>query len=175
MTDSLELLAFNVEGLTPEENELVSLIAANVGYKDACKRSGISERRFQVLRVEKPAFSGAVSRARRLAQDLKVDSMEEIARTEPDNQRAKNILDTIKWTASKVDKEQYGDKLQVDHQVTVNIGEALANARARISRPRCDPAITVDAEYVDVSSTYDSRPTDSASQGLKPVVPDIFT
>lgn len=175
MSDSTELLTFSVEGLTPEENELVSLIAANVGYKDACKRSGISERRFQVLRVEKPAFSGAVSRARRLAQDLKVDSMEEIARTEPDNQRAKNILDTIKWTASKVDKEQYGDKLQVDHQVTVNIGEALANARARVARPSCDPALAIDAEYVDVSIAYNQSATDSASQAPTPVVPDIFS
>lgn len=175
MTDSQSLLVLDVEGLTPQENEVVSLIAAGMGYKPACAKAGMTTYRYQQLRINKPAFDQAASRARTLSIDLEVDEMREIVETTDDQQKAKNLVDVIKWRASKLKASVYGDKLQVDHQVTVNIGEALANARARIARPSCDPVPAIDAEYVDVSNAYTHSATDSASQAPSSVKPDIFS
>jgi len=47
----------------------------------------------------------------------RLDEAHEIARSEPDPQRARIIIDLIKWEASKILPKEYGDKLEVEATV----------------------------------------------------------
>ncbi len=80
-----------------------------------------------------PAFSASYARARLVALDAHVDRMVEIAQTEPDNQRARNVLDTMKWIASKLRPEKYGDRLELtgNLNVTVSVADTLRAREAR--------------------------------------------
>jgi hypothetical protein len=175
MSDSQALLVLDIEGLSEQENHVVSLIAAGVPYKDACAQSGMTTYRYQQLRVNKPAFEQAATRARTLSIDLEVDDMREIIERTEDQQKARNLVDAIKWRAARIKAAMYGDKLQLEHSLPPDLMAALSEAKSRSLRPTCDPAITVDAEYVDVSSTYNARAADTPSSDPVPVVPDIFS
>lgn len=59
------------------------------------------------------AFSDRYEVARQIQADTYADEMEDIARTEEDVQRARLIIDTRKWVASKLKPKKYGDKMDV--------------------------------------------------------------
>ena len=60
--------------------------------------------------------------AREGQADHNVDTMLAVARTEDDVQRARLIVDTMKWAASKLKPKVYGDKLDVKHTGNLTIG-----------------------------------------------------
>ena len=60
--------------------------------------------------------------AREGQADHNVDTMLAVARTEDDVQRARLIVDTMKWAASKLKPRVYGDKLDVKHSGNLTIG-----------------------------------------------------
>lgn len=71
---------------------------------------------------EHPEFSEQYARAKEEQADTLTDDMEDIARdTQFDVQRARLIIDTRKWAASKLKPKKYGDKLEVDNHHTGNV------------------------------------------------------
>ena len=75
---------------------------------------------FKAIQRDKD-ISELYARARDDYLHTRVASMDEIARTEPDVQRARLRIDNIKWEASKVMPKQYGDKVQTEHTGNLNI------------------------------------------------------
>ena len=61
----------------------------------------------------KEYFKQQYAKAKETQADSYEDRMLVIAQTEPDVQRARLIIDTMKWTASKLKPKKYGDKLDV--------------------------------------------------------------
>jgi hypothetical protein len=55
------------------------------------------------------------ARAREDYQRVRVDEMEEIARTTKDVNRARLMCDNIKWEASRVARKIYGDRVDLTH------------------------------------------------------------
>lgn len=75
-------------------------------------------------------FSDKYEVARQIQADTYADEMEDIARTEPDVQRARLIIDTRKWVSSKLKPKKYGEKLDIDakvEQVTPILGGTSKN------------------------------------------------
>lgn len=150
------------------------MIAAGLSVENACKRAGITEYRYTKWLADLPAFATAVYRARAIIVDRRIDRIAHVAANEPDVNRARLIIDTDKWLASKLIPKVYGDKLDVNVNATIDISEALAAARARVvSRPICDPADIVDGEIVDPQGKNDVGSVDK--QSLPPSLPDIFS
>ena len=133
---------------------------------------GFTLSQLQRMRSLVPAFAKAVQVARSAAQDLRVDMIETIAREEPDVQRAKLIIDGIKFVASKLNRT-YGDKLDVTITEHIQIGDTWREMAARRSeglRLSCDLSTPLDVEYETVSSVADGQTIDTQS-----IEPDIFS
>lgn len=59
--------------------------------------------------AENPAFADQYARAREDQAESHADEMLDVARSEEDPARARLIIDTMKWTASKLKPRKYGD------------------------------------------------------------------
>ncbi len=103
--------------------------------------------------------------------------MDSVARTEPDVQRARLIVDNIKWRASKLHAQQYGDKLDVTIDQHVSITGAQAMARARVLRPISDLVDSTTAEDVVIAGALTDGRIDKDSERPSPGsdAPDIFS
>lgn len=65
-------------------------------------------------------FLDNYERSRELQADVYADEMDDIAHdTKYDTQRARLIIDTRKWTSSKLKPKKYGDKLDLSGETTV--------------------------------------------------------
>lgn len=62
---------------------------------------------------DKTYFQEQYARAKERQADAYEEMMLETARTEKDVARARLIVDTMKWTASKLKPKKYGDKIDV--------------------------------------------------------------
>lgn len=66
--------------------------------------------------IKDKEFLDKYEAARDLQADVYADEMDDIAHDQGlDVQRARLIIDTRKWTASKLKPKKYGDKVQQDH------------------------------------------------------------
>jgi len=152
--------------------QICTLIASGKSIADACKLAGTTKYYYTKWLAELPAFECSVRRARAILVDQQVDDMDHVARTEPDVNRARLIVDSIKWRASKMIPKVYGDKLDVTVEHRLDIGEALAAARARATlRPLCDLPEPIEGEFVAAPSVEAPRAVDKQST---PQLPDIF-
>jgi hypothetical protein len=174
MSDSQELAIFTDQGLSGPQLQFCELVAdADMTIEDARKALGWSTKVYRRMRLEQPAFDMAVARAREMAQDVLVDKLPEIARTEPDVQRARLMSDNIKWIAARIRPRLYGDKLDLNVTANVSIAEAMAAAKARVTlRPMCDPADIIDGQVIDSQNNDAPSPIDK--QSTLPGFPDIF-
>lgn len=139
----------------------------------------MSTRTLASMRANMPAFGNEFAHARKLGADLQADEMDEVRDPEkwPDINRAKAWLDQRRWKLSRQFRDEYGDRVDVAVNVTVDLGAALRDAKARALRPTCDPADAIDAEYREIPSTCDAGPSDNKSYAPVPAVippPSIF-
>lgn len=174
MSDSRSLSVQENQALSEPQLVFCDLIAdANMTIERAVKQMGWSPKLYRRMRHEQPAFDQAVARAREMAQDAWVDKLPEIAQTEQDVQRARLLCDNIKWAASKIKPRVYGDKLDVTVEHRIDIGDALAAARARVVqlRPICDPTDAIEGEIVAAPS---AEPAGAVDKQSTPALPDIF-
>ena len=172
MSDSKALLALEDRALSDVQRKFCDLVAGTVTIEKACKQLGWTESQYRSMRRELPAFDRAVSLAREIAQDAWVDKLDEIIEKEPDTNRARLKADVIKWRASKLKARVYGDKLDLTIEHRVDLGEALAAARARATlRPMCDLPDVIEGEVVDSPKQSDAGAVDKQST---PALPDIF-
>ena len=172
MSDSKSLSVFEDQGLSAEQAQVCTLIASGQSVEKACQLAGITEYRYTKWLADVPAFEQSVRRARAILVDRRVDRIADVARNEPDVNRARLIIDTDKWLASKLIPKVYGDKLDVNVNATIDIGDALAAARARATlRPICDPADVIEGEVVAAPSV---EPPSAVDKQSTPALPDIF-
>ena len=171
VSDSQSLSTLVDDGLTDVEKDIIERVASGVSIEKAYKYHELTRWHFQQLREKKPAFDRHLARARAMLQEERVDSIHEIARTEPDVNRAKVLIDGIKWVAGKYNR-QFSDRLDINVTQTIDIGSALAEAKARmVLRPRCDPADIIDVQVIDSQDNKHAQQIDNEST---PPVPDIF-
>lgn len=167
---------FENQGLSAEQARYCALVAAGHSQDEARKLVGVTEYRTAKWHADVPAFESALRRARAIVLERRVDRMADVARTEPDVQRARLIIDTDKWLASKLIQHVYGDRLDVAVDHRVSVVDALAAARARATlRPICDLPAPIDAAFeaqpsVTAPGAVDKESADRVVSRL----PDIF-
>ena len=78
---------------------------------------------------EDPQFEQQYARAREAQADHFADEIAEIADSEPDPNKARVRIDARKWVASKLKPKAYGDRLQLDADVTVSMTDDQLDRR----------------------------------------------
>lgn len=67
-----------------------------------------------------PLFEAEYARARDIRSDRLGNEIIRIADTEPDPQKARNMIDARKWVAARMTPRKWGDRVEVEHSGTVN-------------------------------------------------------
>lgn len=122
--------------------------------------------------TSQPGFSELMTHARDAHADWRADEVIDIADSEPDPQRARVKVDARKWAAKVLNPQRYGDKLDLNVNERPRVGDVLAAARARLSRPMRDQLAHDAAQAIEYKTETDGAPTDGQS-GDEPV--DIFS
>ena len=148
------------------EEKLIAAVSATLGVAAI----GVGE--YRSMRLNNPAFANAIRQARAIVQEELVDRLDHIAANVEDVQRAKLMSDNIKWKAGKYNPQTFGERIEVNATVTVDLGAALSEARSRAVRPMRDlPDVSV-RQVIDSTCVVVPEPIDNEST---PPVPDIFS
>ncbi len=83
-------------------------------------------------RSDYPEFGDAYLLAQEEHVDALVDEAGQIVDTELNPQLAKVRSDHRRWLASRLCRDKYGDKIELNHKHTIDIGPALLEATKRM-------------------------------------------
>lgn len=127
------------------------------------KESGIDPLKLQRSLTNTPDKLQRYLLARESCADSLAAEVIEIVDNDPDPVRANNRANARKWLASKLFPRVYGERLDVNLTAPIDLGAALAEARARALRPVSDQARVVDAEVIEVKKESAPVVTDKES------------
>ena len=113
--------------------EILSRYADGETLSKICKDDDMPKRNTVYRwRSDYPEFGKAYLCAEEEHSDALLDESGEIVDTECNPQLGKVRSDHRKWLASRLNRAKYGDKLEVNHNVQIDIAPALAEAAARL-------------------------------------------
>ncbi len=151
----------------------IALVGEGAMLKDACATVGMHPSTFALVISSLRNLSAAYAHAQTVRADILADEALTIADTDKDAGVARNRILARQWRASKLAPKTYGDRLDIAVTQTISVGDALAEARARLIRPVSDQQVVEDAQVVDSQPVALPTPSDEASQ--TPDQPDIFS
>lgn len=140
-------------------------MAAGGTIARVCEANGISSGSLYRQLRKVPAFATEYATARAIAADALADDLLSVrdANKWPDVNRARVWADQAKWVLARQHRDKYGDRVDVGVTVTVDLGAALRDAKARALLPVRDQSRVIDAEYADVTDTCGAGRTDNES------------
>lgn len=121
----------------------LDLLSSGYTIGRALSTLGLSWRDLAYVRRTFPTFEEQVWVSKRMAADWLVDelhSAHEGIKTATDVAKAKLKSDNIKWLAAKLNRERYGDRVDMTVTELVDVRGAMAEARARSGLVRRDEA-----------------------------------
>jgi len=154
---------------------IINRIENGESLKSAAKAEGQTPQDInKYLRNDKEAAL-AYDRAKELRADLLADEIIEIADLESDAAKARNRIDARKWIASKHYSKRYGDRIDLNVSMQIDIAATLEEARGRLL-PISDQSNIIDAQAIDISNTIAPCASDtlSVAQETKAPQPKIF-
>ncbi len=114
-------------------NRILELYSSGKNLLKIEKLKGVPSRR-TIIRWRKqfPAFGTDYDVALQAYSEAIVEQCLDIADNEYDPKRAKVMVDIRTWIASRYNRARFGDKLDVSHNIIVDIAPALLEANARM-------------------------------------------
>ena len=100
--------------------KILAHFADGLSIRKACKRERARRKDLYDFLALNPEMAKARDQARVTHYYNRVDEMHEIARTELDVNRARLRVHAIQWEASRVAKDIYGDRQQLEHSGGIN-------------------------------------------------------
>lgn len=117
---------------TQEQLDLaITLAAKGHSIKEICTQILSDEYEFWVYRQHDPLFANAYTCAREEGLEQIADGLLTAHDDYTDVQRARLKSDNAKWLLSKRKPTIYGDKVDIHVSQTIDIGQALKEARSR--------------------------------------------
>jgi len=150
--------------ISQEQRELILRVLLDGGtVKKALQLVGISRFSFYQLKGRDPAFAVEVDRAQAEGIEAALDNHgEELEDHKGDNLRSGDARllrikgDHVRWLASRLKRDKYGDRVEV--QVTMpDVAGAIAAARSRA-------VVQVEGHHYDVSCAAPPRITDESDE-----------
>lgn len=127
----------------------ISRIYEGDNLREACAFCRVNPAALGVYRRDNPKFDQDIRTAQAFQVDLLVDTLPNIQDHESDAIMAGVISKNIQWVASKRYRQIYGDKLDVNHNVTISIKDAMEEARKRTLVHVTDNALIDNKTYTD--------------------------
>jgi len=113
--------------------EILSRYSSGESLTKICRDEHLPERStIYRWRTQYPEFGDAYQLAQELYADALIDEAGEIVDTATNPQLGKLRAEHRRWLASKLNRASYGDKLDVQHNHTLDIGPALLEASERL-------------------------------------------
>jgi len=109
-----------------DQPKALELIASGSSLREVGEQIGCSPAYICKVAASDPHFSEQYTRAMEMRADIHADRIETVAAellsgTRTDYNAARVALDALKWTASKLRPKRYGDKLQLDADVRMQV------------------------------------------------------
>lgn len=96
------------------------------------KKHNITKQTFYDALAEDPLLEDRYTRAQMTQTETNLDEMKRVAYEEENPQRAKNILDVLKWVNERLNPRKYGARIDLNVNTTVDLKGALTDARSRV-------------------------------------------
>lgn len=87
---------------------------------------------FYLWRTKHPEFARMLEEAEPARAQALAEQTIDIVDTDPDPKAARNRMHARQWLASKLNRQKYGEKVEVAHTHTLDMGAILAEAEARL-------------------------------------------
>lgn len=127
-------MAYSAEERKAIQDRLCRMIAAGLSVKKACAIDGMpGERTIFDWLYDDEEFSQQYARARERRADARAERIDDISEQvasgdlKPDAARV--IIDAEKWQAGKENAKRYGDRLNLDADINLNITDEQLDAR----------------------------------------------
>jgi hypothetical protein len=145
----------------------IDLYAGGLPITNACKQAGISH---QTL-VDRCKSSDIVRSAWNAAHEMHAAALVaqsiDVAAQDPDPQRSRVRMQAFQWAASRVDRKNWGDRVDIQVEQKVSITAALEAAEQRL-RLGSDLIIDGAAQVIEDKALIEARSTDSQSDSALP-------
>lgn len=139
----------------------INVLSQGNTLTEACRQANIPVRTFNSYVDNDPELAAMYKEADILSSDAMADALinidNHVVHGHSDPKMAKVISDNIKWVLSKRRPKEYGDRVQVDHSVTVDVAITTALDAARRRLPQIEKQEVVDAEVVEDDETIMQR------------------
>ena len=148
--------------------QVIKLYASGHWLVDALKEAGLSSSYFCDLRHKHPSLDAEYQRAREARADQYADEIPRIADDEIDPNKARIRVDARKWAAGVLNRQVYGDKVDLTVNKGVDLGSVLTEVQRRRLRLDSDTANIEDAQVIDIQTLPSPAPADTESEGIDP-------
>lgn len=145
--------------------EILDLVAQGEGIASICKKYGMSRYQYASYLQKDTLFSQKIKEAKKIYAESLVNGLIGITKgaiAPVDASCAKIESDNIKWLASKIDRENYGDTSRIDVHQTLDLAPIIAKAEQRLVPIRDLTKDAIDVTPVE-SDTSDDETTDIKS------------
>lgn len=113
------------------KSEFITLIYNGETIAQACAALRVNPGALAFARRDDMQFDQEIRAAQAFRVDIMTDRLENIDEYIEDAVMAGVVSKNIQWLASKRLREIYGDKIDINHNVTIDITAALESARQR--------------------------------------------
>lgn len=120
---------------TPEiGQELAALYAAGLLLRDlpTLGEWAPSPSTFYAWRAKHPDFAKLLEEAEPARASALAEQTLDIVDLDPDPKAARNRMQARQWIASRFNRQKFGEKVEVSHTHTIDMGAILAEAEARL-------------------------------------------
>ena len=135
-----EKLALEILKLYSEGNSIRNIVKA---------KSMPSRQTILAWRSAHPEFDKAYQKAVEAHTEALVDQALDIVDNGDDPRKSKVQADFRMWMVSKLNRQKYGDKIELNHKHTLDIAPALAEAAERLKAMGTGVVIDVPAEQLE--------------------------
>jgi len=113
--------------------EILKLYSEGASIRSIVRRKSMPSRQtILAWRYAHPEFDKAYKKATEAYTEALVDQALDIVDNGDDPKKSKVQADFRMWLASKLNRRQYGDKLEIEQRVTLDISKALLAATERM-------------------------------------------
>lgn len=159
----------------PQVVKVIEKILDGLPLREAVKHAGLTPQLFNYRLQSDREAAVAYSRAVEIKADLLADEVVHLADGDGDPAKVRNQMNARQWLASKLYAKRYGDRIDLNVTQTIDIGNTLAEARARLLPVR-DQQTIEDVQPRMVASVSGGEPCDSESNTPpNNAAPDIFS
>lgn len=159
----------------------IAMVCEGATLKVALEQLGLTRKLFSASLSSVRELALEYARAREISADFLVDEALDVVKNEPDVQRAREIANMHRWAAGKFNQKRYGERIDLNVSQTIDVSEALKEARARVVRPVIDQLPTPQPQVIDLQDVSPIEPRDEESRTVDAAppaddpTPDIFS